>query len=110
VLIDLVDHAFAETTLKQNTGNLVNVLVLQKQVLVHFELDKAEFVQNSQVVAQLLDLLLSYLFKVDHSGSLNWKLGVANREINWLIKVDSLFLAKHKVVETGINWLWLSWV
>ena len=72
VAIDLVDDAFAETALEQNSGDLLDVLVLQEQGFVHAELNEAEVVEQSEIQLQLFNRLFCNLVKVDHLWSLDW--------------------------------------
>ena len=54
----MVENAFTETSLKENAGDLFNVLVLHKESLVDFEVDEAEVVKNTEIFSELLDCLL----------------------------------------------------
>ena len=103
--VDLVENAFAETSLKENASDLFNVLVLHQESLVDIEVDEAEVVEDAEIFAKLLNSLLRDFLKVNHLRSNHWQLCVADRKINWLLMSNNpdIFLSKHELVKTGIG-------
>ncbi len=83
--------------------------MLHEESLVDIEVDETEVVEGAEILAKLLNGLLSDFLKVNHLRSQNWQLGIADGEIDRLLVFNNhdFILAKHELVKTGVGRLGL---